>query len=737
MKISEAVDAAKRGDEKGYQYLYESTYSEHFCLARKYLYRDMDAINDVLQESYIKAFSNLNQLEDSEQFSKWFSTIVKRTALNELRKKKLILFSQMVDEEETIDFGNNFEREQICEQPEVYIDEAETKRLLKEMMDALSDEQRVCLLMYYFEELSIKEISEELSVSENTVKSRLNYGRKNLKEKVLELEKKGTKLYSMLPIPFFLYLLKTDTKVCKVAVPAGEFNEILESVLSTKGNVALAAKPGVAKIAASETAKSIELGSIKVKVAAGVLAAGVAIGSAVGVSKIITRENALGVESVAAEALPENMTVEQPVWESYECKPEVAAFGNDILGSGTVINIKMNSNEELKTDIPALPICFLENPKVQIDDKVFSIDQTTLNQVIEAYTDDLRYSVVLLDGSGTEIISGNTEIKGNMKIMLNKYGEQYAYLQFVGDENLSTYSLDSVCLQSVEPAGGMNTSSQNIWYQGGFRADGGNLKCSELEEIFLQKGIHLITEEQIPDGLPCGVSIEMRQAGLANIIEKSEGSYLCYVYIVYDAPEEFRLKDYHYSFNYDQNSQLITEIKFVYDKRSLYPFQKFHVDGKNAYTAQYLECGDYQTVLTKEQQENEVVVYGELCKMEYGIEDDVEESVLDVVGENLLDYSGKLEIKTNNGDGTYLCSDGKTDYILTVSDDAQMYLTSFSKSADDNYQILVPGTAFKQLPFGYETAYEGSTLYDFAGEFWGEAVVENGKITYFNEDFRQ
>lgn len=105
-----------------------------------------------------------------------------------------------------------FQDDRIDSQPELSLDKSETERLVKEMIDTLSDEQRICIMMYYVEEMSVKEMAETLGVSENTVKSRLNYGRKNIKEKVLALEKKGTKLYSLTPFPFFLYLLLSDAK---------------------------------------------------------------------------------------------------------------------------------------------------------------------------------------------------------------------------------------------------------------------------------------------------------------------------------------------------------------------------------------------------------------------------------------------------------------------------------------------------------------------------------------------
>lgn len=255
MDIREAVGLAKEGKEEGFQYLYQETYQKSYYVALKYMKQE-DAALDVLQDAYVKAFKNMEQLQDAEKFPAWFARVVATTALDELKKKKVILFSQM-ETEEDFAIEDSFEDDRIDSQPELSYDQAETSRLVKEMIDTLSDEQRMCIMMFYVEELSVKEIAQTLGVSENTVKSRLNYGRKNIKEKVLELEKKGTKLYAIAPIPFFLYLLHQDS----LAAPAIQIplSTILESQSVGIGK-GVAVKAG--KAVGTFTAKKVVIGAV-------------------------------------------------------------------------------------------------------------------------------------------------------------------------------------------------------------------------------------------------------------------------------------------------------------------------------------------------------------------------------------------------------------------------------------------------------------------------------------------
>ena len=92
--------------------------------------------------------------------------------------------------------------------PDKAIDNAETARMIEQIVDELPDAQRAATLMFYYGEMSVKEIATAMGVSENTVKSRLNYARKAIKEKVLDHEKQGIKLYGLSPLPFLLYFLR-------------------------------------------------------------------------------------------------------------------------------------------------------------------------------------------------------------------------------------------------------------------------------------------------------------------------------------------------------------------------------------------------------------------------------------------------------------------------------------------------------------------------------------------------
>lgn len=254
---TEAVQKAMKGDQEAYTYLYEETYTKCFYLARKFLNSEHTA-QDIVQDAYVKAFKSLDTLEDPEKFQSWIGTIVSNLAKNELKRRKVTLFSE-TENEDGQDISDTFVDDRVSVQPEIVMDQNETTRLMKEIIDTLTDEQRICVTMFYMEQMSVKEMASVLEVSENTVKSRLNYGRQKIKDKVLDLEKKGTKLYGLAPIPFFLLLLKEDVKAAQ-ATPIPSMSAAVSSATKVVTTAAGAGKGIATKVIAGIVAGTLVVG---------------------------------------------------------------------------------------------------------------------------------------------------------------------------------------------------------------------------------------------------------------------------------------------------------------------------------------------------------------------------------------------------------------------------------------------------------------------------------------------
>ena len=289
-QLVEVVRSAATGNQSALTKLYELTYNDVYNTAL-FLLKDEDTALDIMQDSYIKAFSSLDTLTDQTRFLPWIKRIVRNLSIDQLRKKKPVVFSAMMEDEEA---GlPDFEDERTDNSPEAVLDQQETGRLIREILDSLPDAQRSCITLYYYEEMSVKEIAEELGVPEATVKSRLQYGRKKIEAAVRDLEKKGTKLYGIAPFAFFLQLLRNCggqldrgiseavlSEILGKTLPAGAPSAVADSSASATSAANLPATGGSASVAgeAVTTAGAAAHTAIGIKAIAGIVALLLAVG---------------------------------------------------------------------------------------------------------------------------------------------------------------------------------------------------------------------------------------------------------------------------------------------------------------------------------------------------------------------------------------------------------------------------------------------------------------------------
>ncbi len=278
MDYREAVTLALKNNQDGVAFLYQQTYESKLKLALQYMKNEADA-EDVLQEAYLRAFTHLDKLDNPEHFSAWLGKIVQRTALNQLRKKSPALFSEMVSDEDSDEYDPEDDRGTF--QPEWNVTTEETVAITHQLINSLTDEQRVCIVLYHLQDQPIRVIATQLGCSENTVKSRLKYGRDNIRKKGEQLKKQGVQLYVFAPIPMLLYFMEQDFAIRKEsgAFTAGQqavYSEVQQGLyeVTTAGQSA-----GSAGSAASKAAgKGMLAGSSTSKIIAVIVAASLGIG---------------------------------------------------------------------------------------------------------------------------------------------------------------------------------------------------------------------------------------------------------------------------------------------------------------------------------------------------------------------------------------------------------------------------------------------------------------------------
>jgi len=159
------VLAARAGEEWAREALFRRYVRLALALAYRLLPRDAD-LDDLVQDSFLAAFERLDRLSNPQAFQAWLSAIVVRTAGKRLRRRKLQVRLGLV-RSEPIDVDQVVSR---SAPPDV----AAELRAVYGLLEKLSVEERIALVLRRVERLEIPEIAEQMALSTSTVKRRLS-----------------------------------------------------------------------------------------------------------------------------------------------------------------------------------------------------------------------------------------------------------------------------------------------------------------------------------------------------------------------------------------------------------------------------------------------------------------------------------------------------------------------------------------------------------------------------------
>ena len=166
------IDSILKGDTNAFAILVDRYKNMIFTLALKML-KSREEAEEVSQDTFIKAYKNLSKFKGDSKFSTWLYKIGYRTCLDSLKKNKEKYNTDTIDE---VTINKIKSTEGILEG----IERKERAKVINVCMLSLPEDERSILWMFYFEELSLKEIIEVTDYSEANVKVKLHRARKRL-----------------------------------------------------------------------------------------------------------------------------------------------------------------------------------------------------------------------------------------------------------------------------------------------------------------------------------------------------------------------------------------------------------------------------------------------------------------------------------------------------------------------------------------------------------------------------
>ncbi|MFB1051279.1 RNA polymerase sigma factor [Paraliobacillus sp. JSM ZJ581] len=160
---------------------FNAVYHSHFIRLKHIAYaitKDYYLAEDVVQEVFIKAWNNLEQLNEADKLGAWLSVITTRTAIDFIRKERNK--NGIVTEQEILDF--------IADEVQQNVEEEVVFQLLrkdiKQALETLKPDYQHVMTLKVDKGLKEKEIATVLDINTSTVKNRIHRARKKLKVKL-------------------------------------------------------------------------------------------------------------------------------------------------------------------------------------------------------------------------------------------------------------------------------------------------------------------------------------------------------------------------------------------------------------------------------------------------------------------------------------------------------------------------------------------------------------------------
>jgi RNA polymerase sigma-70 factor, ECF subfamily len=176
------VERAKSGDQSAFRAIMEQNNQRLYRVARAVMKDDTEA-EDVVQETYLRAFFNLSKFRGESSLTTWLTRIALNEALGRKRKQRAMVTLETVETaQQTSAQIIQFPAMNTETDPERSAAQNEIQRLLERAMDALPEPFRVVFVMRDVEEMSIEETAFHLGIRPQTVKTRLHWARRLLRQ---------------------------------------------------------------------------------------------------------------------------------------------------------------------------------------------------------------------------------------------------------------------------------------------------------------------------------------------------------------------------------------------------------------------------------------------------------------------------------------------------------------------------------------------------------------------------
>lgn len=406
--------------------IYNEAYGPVYWTAYQLLKNEADS-EDIVQETFVSLIESYDTIKDKTKVTAWLKKNAANKCLNRLTRSR----TDAVEDE----FFEDVEAMPEDFLPDTIAESEESRRVVMDIIgSALSDDVRRTLVLYYFDEMTTKEIAEAQGIPQGTVLWRLNFAKKKIKKEVEKYENKtNSKLYSM-ALPFLSKLFIAEAQQVPLRpIPPTLLDMTASAVKSVASEAAKTAASGAAKRGAGAAAGKI-------------VAIGVASAAAVALI-------GGGIFLVSTHLLGNKPEEDEAAVQESEAEAAVETTVETTTTEPTVPAIEINGNEYL-ADYPApgegIMVYFKLAP--EIDFYPDALDASGTQTVEEYYYNSINSDIGLAEvvcmvenGSKAQVVFTCNPVYG-----IDYYREHADTGMFDDGQSTITVSGPEICTNGFE-----------------------------------------------------------------------------------------------------------------------------------------------------------------------------------------------------------------------------------------------------------------------------------------------
>ncbi|MBQ3046320.1 MAG: RNA polymerase sigma factor [Clostridia bacterium] len=309
LQLSELAQKAKNGDMSSFEKIYIELSPEIYAIACE-ITQNKDESHDLVQDCFLAAIENISSLKEPDKIKNWLIRIAANKSRDYLKKKKPSVLT-----EDQSDIIENIEEDDISVLPEASLETEERIEDINKILQCLSEDKRLCLILRYKFDMSYADIAKELAVTESSVKSKISKAKKEVEKEAEKRTKKGLPLFGIAPFGLVISVVKksADIAAASFAGSASQTAAFAGISAASQTGIAAVSTAATATTAASTTATAatgvgakVAAMSVAQKVVAGVAAAGIVTGSAIGTTVVV--KNKIESNATATTSHTEEVT---------------------------------------------------------------------------------------------------------------------------------------------------------------------------------------------------------------------------------------------------------------------------------------------------------------------------------------------------------------------------------------------------------------------------------------------